>query len=160
MGKNLTSRGRHSSAVGSGATDSQSQLESLFDSADINLLVLESDPRNVSAIRDLGRVLDTAREHFRANHPRALRLVSAVQPLVDGLRSGQVDSDGPAVDVLFDAVDLLRRAISAPENGIDEALDSVASRAEALINETGDSQHDSQLAPAFGGAQAVGRTPH
>lgn len=83
-----------------------------LEAADVNLLTLETDPKNEEAINAVFRAFHTIKgvAGFLALDD-IKSCAHEAENLLDKVRKGELDLVGPVVDVTFDAVDALKRLI-------------------------------------------------
>lgn len=89
-------------------------LESLehLDSIEVNILTLEQDPENPDVINDIFRPFHTIKgvSGF-LNFTEINQLAHEVETLLDDARSEKISIDGTTIDLVLDAVDLLKAMI-------------------------------------------------
>ncbi|MBI5091785.1 MAG: Hpt domain-containing protein [Candidatus Hydrogenedentes bacterium] len=159
MDSKIPSGGQKQSRGSAGADASARQLHERLDAADVNLLVLESDPKNEDALRAIGRAFDAVRDYTAGQGgAQTFALLVQAQRLLDGIRAGHVDTDGPAIDTLFDVVGVLRRVIFAANSSVelDEAIVALCGQLRSLSEGVDEQSAAPRYAIAFGVHKRLG----
>ncbi|MGQ9610289.1 MAG: chemotaxis protein CheA [bacterium] len=96
--------------------------------ADVQLLTLESDPKNVDALNAVYRSFHTIKGVAGFLNLQAISTLShATEDLLDHARKGEITLAGPAIDVTFTAVDSLKQMISDVEDALSKSTHLVHS---------------------------------
>ena len=118
----------------------------LLQEIEVNILVLENDPGDKEAINAIFRPFHTIKgvSGF-LNLTEINRFAHQVENLLDEARSDKIILEGPLIDLILDAVDLLRTMITALSNfiqtgtgavqdyGVDPFLERIATVHEAAL---------------------------
>ena len=98
-----------------------SEAREHIENADVNLLTLETNPRDTEALNTVFRAFHTIKGVASFLSFLEIRsLAHEAEDLLDAARKGSVEFSGPAVDVTFEAVDLMKRLI----DGLSHALET------------------------------------
>jgi two-component system chemotaxis sensor kinase CheA len=90
--------------------------------ADIQLLTLETEPENAEALNAVFRGFHTIKGVASClNLPNIPGLAHAAENLLDRARKGELRLAGGAIDVTFDAVDLLKRSVEAVSTALSKS---------------------------------------
>lgn len=94
--------------------ESETQLEAL----EQNILVLENDTRNADAIDELFRAAHTLKGASATVQMTELaEFTHVMEDVLDDIRAGKLVPDGGIVDVLLDALDIIKAMLSARADG-------------------------------------------
>ncbi len=96
--------------------------------AEVQLLTLEGDPKNIDALNAVYRSFHTIKGVAGFLNLQAISTLShAVEDLLDHARKGEITFIGPAVDVTFASVDSLKQMISDVETALSKGVQLVHS---------------------------------
>ncbi len=111
--------------------------------AEVQLLTLENDPKNVDALNAVYRAFHTIKGVAGFLNLQAISTLShAVEDLLDHARKEEITLTGPAIDVTFTSVDSLKQMISEVEDALSKgtqlvhnlSLDNLLSAIQAAIS--------------------------
>ena len=113
-----------------------SEAEQMIDNLESNILAIESDPNNHDAIDEIFRAAHTLKGNSAAvEFSEVAHFAHTMEDLLDEVRSGKVHVNGDIVDVLLNALDMIKTMLESRQNGsvYEEGVDELSARIVAFI---------------------------
>ena len=113
-----------------------SEAEQMIDNLESNILAIESDPNNHDAIDEIFRAAHTLKGNSAAvEFSEVAHFAHTMEDLLDEVRSDKVHVNGDIVDVLLNALDMIKTMLESRQNGsvYEEGVDELSARIVAFI---------------------------
>ena len=113
-----------------------SEAEQMIDNLESNILAIESDPNNHDAIDEIFRAAHTLKGNSAAvEFSEVAHFAHTMEDLLDEVRSDKVHVNGDIVDVLLNALDMIKTMLESRQNGsvYEEGVDELSARIIAFI---------------------------
>ncbi|MCQ2611638.1 MAG: chemotaxis protein CheA [Treponema sp.] len=135
-------------------TEAEQQVENL----ESNILVIENDPTNHEAIDEIFRAAHTLKGGSATVEMTELSTFThTVEDVLDELRSDRLQVTEPVVDVLLDAIDVIKAMLESRANGApyQEDVNPILERLRSFIPDKKDKKAAKKAAPAAPAPQPV-----
>ncbi len=113
-----------------------SEAEQMIDNLESNILAIESDPNNHDAIDEIFRAAHTLKGNSAAvEFSEVAHFAHTMEDLLDEVRSDKVQVNGDIVDVLLNALDMIKTMLESRQNGsvYEEGVEELSARINAFI---------------------------
>ena len=113
-----------------------SEAEQMIDNLESNILAIESDPNNHDAIDEIFRAAHTLKGNSAAvEFSEVAHFAHTMEDLLDEVRSGKVQVTGDIVDVLLNALDMIKTMLETRQNGgvYEDGVEELSARINAFI---------------------------
>ncbi|MBQ7160053.1 MAG: chemotaxis protein CheA [Treponema sp.] len=128
-----------------------SEAEQMIDNLESNILAIESDPNNHDAIDEIFRAAHTLKGNSAAvEFSEVAHFAHTMEDLLDEVRSDKVQVNGDIVDVLLNALDMIKTMLETRQNGgvYEEGVEELSARINAFIPGKGGAAPAPKPAPA------------
>ncbi len=141
-----------------------SESEQMVDNLESNILAIENDPNNHDAIDEIFRAAHTLKGNSATVEFKEISSFAHImEDLLDEVRSDRVKVSEPVVDVLLNALDIIKAMLEARTGGSiyqEPKIEEISSKIKSFLDEgKGEKKADASVQPASQPAPQASQAP-